>query len=78
MRERWKLRGEAILDGITGIVRVHSVRNPRVNHYYSHWRHKSDVERSWESVGRYMRAAMQEYEAETANGPRIRKSRPRI
>ena len=73
MRERWKLRGEAILDGITGIVRA-----PTVISAYGEYRHdyrypKSDVEEAWASVGQYMRIAMRELDTESSNGPRHRK-----
>ncbi len=69
MSDRLRLRAEAILDGVTGVVGVPSMygrdRYPR---RYG----RSDVERSWTFVGKYMNIAMQEFEAETTIAPSIR------
>ncbi len=71
MRDRLRLRADAILDGVTGVVGLPSMygrdRYPR---RYG----RSDVERSWTFVGKYLNIAMQEFEAETAIAPRIRET----
>lgn len=62
MSDKLRLRAEAVIDGVTGVVGVPSIygrdRYPR---RYG----RSDVERSWTFVGKYMNIAMQEIEAET-------------
>ena len=69
MSDRLRLRAEAILDGVTGVVGVPS-RYDRDRYARPYGR--SDVERSWTFVGKYMNIAMQEFEAETAIVPSIR------
>ncbi len=72
MSDRLRLRTEAILDGVTGVVGVPSIygrgRYPR---RYG----RSDVERSWTFVGKYLNIAMQEIEAETTIAPSSRETK---
>ena len=69
MSDKLRLRGEALLDGVTGVVGVPSTfGRDRYPHRYG----RSDVERSWILVGKYLNIAMQEFEAETAIAPSIR------
>lgn len=71
MSDKLRLRAEAILDGVTGVVGVPSIygrdRYPR---RYG----RSDVERSWTFVGKYMNIAMREFEAESAIAPSSRET----
>ncbi|MDE2854562.1 MAG: hypothetical protein OXN88_10365 [Chloroflexota bacterium] len=75
MKEKLAVRGEAILDGITGVVGLPSVVSPYDRDRYSRRHMQSDVERSWTLVGKYMNIAIQEFEAETVNAPIIREAK---
>ncbi len=71
MSDKLRLRAEAILDGVTGVVGVPSIygrdRYPR---RYG----RSDVERSWTFVGKYLNIAIQEIETETAIAHSVRET----
>ncbi len=71
MSDKLRFRAEAILDGITGVVGVPSIygRDPYPRRYG-----RSDMEKSWTSVGKYMNIAMQEFESETEIAPSIRET----
>lgn len=65
MSKKWRLRANALLDGIAGAASVPStavVSYPFLSKYQLE---QSDVERSWSFVGKYLEVAMQEYENET-------------
>ncbi len=72
MRDKLKLRAEAILDGVTGVVGLPSMYGRE--RYPSRYG-RSDVERSWTFVGKYMNIAIQDIEAETANAHIVRKAK---
>lgn len=63
MSDKFRLRVEAVLDGVTGVVGVPSIHGVD---RYSRRHGRSDVERSWTFVGKYLNIAMQEFESETA------------
>lgn len=71
MSDRLRLRAEAMLDGVTGVVGVPSMYGR--DRYPSRYG-RSDVERSWTFVGKYLNIAMQEFEAETAIAPSIQET----
>lgn len=71
MSDKLRLRAEAVLDGVTGIVGVPSIHG--VDRYSRRYG-RSDVERSWTFVGKYLNIATQEFETEAAIAPSIRKS----
>ena len=72
MSDKLKLRAEAILDGVAGVVGVPSRYDQnRFPRRYG----RSDVERSWTLVGKYMNIAIQEFEAETVDAPIIREAK---
>lgn len=74
MSDKLRLRTEAILDGVTGVVGVPSIYGrDRYTRRYG----RSDVERSWTFVGKYLNIAIQELEAETTIGPSSRESKSR-
>ncbi len=72
MSDKLRLRAEVVLDGVTGVVGVPSLygrdRYPR---RYG----RSDVERSWTFVGKYLNIAMQEFEAEITIAPSSRETK---
>ena len=71
MSDKLRLRAEAILDGVTGVVGVPSMYGrDRFPRQYG----RTDVERSWAFVGKYLNSARQEFEAETAIAPSIRET----
>lgn len=72
MSDKFALRRDAILDGMTGVVGVPSVAHSGARDYPARRYWQSDVERSWTFVGKYLRIAMQEYEAESASALAIR------
>ncbi len=72
MSDKLKLRAEAILDGVTGVVGLPSMYG---RERYPGRYGRSDVERSWTFVGKYMNIAMQDIEAETANARTVRKAK---
>ena len=72
MSDKIAIRREAILDGITGVVGIPSILHSRGRDYPTRRYWQSDVERSWTFVGKYLRIAMQENEAESASAPIIR------
>lgn len=71
MNEKLTVRTEAILDGITGVVGVPSIASIRGRDRYVQRHMQSDVDRSWEFVGKYMNIAIKEFEAETPSAPTI-------
>lgn len=72
MRDRLRMRTEAVLDGVTGVVHVPSSVATYTSVRYPRRYKRSDVERSWTFVGKYLNSAMQEFEAETAIATSIR------
>ena len=71
MSDKLRLRAEAILDGVTGVVGMSGIYSrDRYPRQYG----PSDVERSWTYVGKYLNIALQEYETETGIGPSIQES----
>ena len=74
MSDKIRLRAEAILDGVTGIVGVPSIYS--LDRYPSRYG-RSDVEKSWSFVGKYLNIALQEFETETAIAPGIRETQPK-
>lgn len=62
MSKKWRLRIDALLDGITGTVSVPSAAAVSYPFPSKYRRGQSDVERSWSFVGKYLEVAMQEYE----------------
>lgn len=72
MSDKSALRREAILDGMTGVVGIPSVLHSGARDYPTRRYWQSDVERSWTFVGKYLRIAMQEYEAESERALVIR------
>ncbi|MCY3863995.1 MAG: hypothetical protein OXG68_01005 [Chloroflexi bacterium] len=75
MSDKSALRREAILDGMTGIVGIPSVLRSGGRDYPSRRYWQSDVERSWTFIGKYLRVAMQENEAESESAPIIREDK---
>ena len=75
MSDKSAIRRDAILDGVTGVVGIPSVLHSRGRDYPSRRYWQSDVERSWTFVGKYLRIAMQDNEAETASAPIIREAK---
>ena len=73
MSDKLRLRAEAVLDGVTGVAGVPSVHGVD---RYSRRHGRSDVERSWSFVGKYLNIAMQEFESETAIAPSFRVTQP--
>lgn len=71
MNDKLRLRAEAVLDGVTGVVGVPSIYG-RDHCPRRYW--QSDVDRSWTMVGKYLKIAMQEIEAETAIVPNIQET----
>ena len=72
MSNKSALRREAFLDGMTGVVGIPSVLHSGGRDYPSRRYWQSDVERSWTFVGKYLRIAMQENEAESERALVIR------
>ena len=62
MSKKWRLRIDALLDGITGTVSVPAAAAVSYPFPSKYRRGQSDVERSWSFVGKYLEVAMQEYE----------------
>ena len=62
MSKKWRLRANALLDGIAGAASVPSTAAVSYPFLSKYRREQSDVERSWSFVGKYLEVAMQEYE----------------
>ena len=75
MSKKLVMRAEAILDGVTAVVRIPSIKTSYGRDHYPRRHRQSDVERSWSFVGNYMRIAIQEHDAEIVNAPIIRESK---
>ena len=74
MRTKLATRGEAVIDGITGIVGIPSVVSSYHRHRYLGKPGQSDIERSWTFVGKYLRIALEDFEDETKDVPSIWKT----
>lgn len=65
MSDKRTMRAEALLDGVTGVVtvpdtiRISYFRRPMT------WRARSDVERAWTRVGKYLEIALTDAESQT-------------
>ena len=64
MSDKFRLRVEAVLDGVTGVVGVPSIHG--VDRYSRRAWSIRCRKRSWTFVGKYLNIAMQEFESETA------------
>ena len=62
-RKRWRLRLNALLDGISGVACYPTLRVDKYSNLSKYRRGQSDVERSWLAVGQYLKSAMSEYQS---------------
>lgn len=78
MSKKWRLRANALLDGVAGTASVPSTAAVSYPFLSKYRRGQSDVERSWSFVGKYLEVAMQEYENGTEIDLQSKKAECRV
>ena len=71
MRKKWQLIWDAFLDGFTGTVAVPPFPEDSSRLPSKYRRGRSDIERAWLAVGRYLEIAIEEHREPVPSEPQV-------